>query len=93
MTKLMEWLLALSLVFAIWISFFLELVLPVWSRANKITIIATPFVLVGLFGLYCVFTIAYRVATFNDCPEAEAELKQEIKEAKADLLTMGLKVD
>lgn len=40
---------------------------------------------------YSVFTILYRVFTFNDCPEAAEEIQKQIKEAKDDLTAKGLK--
>lgn len=46
-----------------------------------------------LFQIYSVWTILYRVFTFNDCPEAAAEIQRQIKEAKADLTAKGFKFD
>lgn len=43
-----------------------------------------------IFQFYSVFTILYRVFTFNDCPEAAAEIQKQILEAKADLTAKGL---
>lgn len=37
--------------------------------------------------------IAWRVYTFNDCEEAAKELKQEIKDAKADLSKKGFRIE
>jgi dolichyl-phosphate mannosyltransferase polypeptide 3 len=34
-----------------------------------------------------------RVATFNDCEEAAAELQQQISEAREDLRSKGFKFD
>lgn len=39
------------------------------------------------------WTILYRVFTFNDCPEAAAEIQRQIKEARADLSAKGFKFD
>lgn len=43
--------------------------------------------------IYAVTTVLYRTLTFNDCKEAADELKREIKEARADLRTKGMKFD
>lgn len=43
--------------------------------------------------LYAVITVLYRTFTFNDCTEAAEELQKEIKEARADLRTKGMKFD
>lgn len=41
--------------------------------------------------VYSVFTVLYRVFTFNDCPEAAEELQRQIKEARGDLTGRGFK--
>lgn len=40
---------------------------------------------------YAVYTVLYRVFTFNDCPEAAEEIQKQIEEAKADLSSKGFK--
>lgn len=40
---------------------------------------------------YSVYTVLYRVFTFNDCPEAAEEIQKQIEEAKADLSAKGFK--
>ena len=52
-------------------------------------ILWTPLMIVVLFGFYSVLTIAYRVATFNDCEEASKELQKQIGEAREDLRRKG----
>jgi dolichyl-phosphate mannosyltransferase polypeptide 3 len=47
----------------------------------------------SLFQVISVSIIAWRVYTFNDCEEAAKELKQEIADAKADLIKKGFKLD
>lgn len=42
--------------------------------------------------IYSVFVVLYRTFTFNDCPDAAEEIQRQIKEAKADLATKGLKL-
>lgn len=44
------------------------------------------------FQIYSVYTVLYRTFTFNDCPDAADEIQRQIKEAKEDLATKGLKL-
>merc|ERR1711976_965218 len=48
-----------------------------------------PIYAVLLFGIYSVVVILYRVATFNDCPEAAEELRKQISQAKQELGAKG----
>lgn len=92
MTKLVEWLLGVSLVGAVWalVTFdLLDLSLPQTYRE-----VAWPmplYLLVSL-GCYSLAMVGYRVATFHDCDEAAKELQQQIEEAKEDLRKKGLKM-
>lgn len=43
--------------------------------------------------IYSVFTILYRVFTFNDCAEAAEEIQRQIKEARVDLQSKGFQFD
>ncbi|KAK6176695.1 hypothetical protein SNE40_014946 [Patella caerulea] len=89
--KLFQWLIGVSLFLSIWLAVLLEYVkLDIVDR-NKFTILLLPLYLIIAFGCYSVAVIGYRVATFNNCDEAADELKQQIKEARADLSTKGLK--
>lgn len=45
------------------------------------------------FGAYLLFKLGYGVFTFNDVPEAHAELMKEIDLAREDLKTKGVEVD
>lgn len=60
-------------------------------------LLITNYVLLFSYGgqqnrqFYSVFTILYRVFTFNDCPEAAEEIQKQIQEAKDDLTAKGLK--
>merc|ERR1711977_798358 len=45
------------------------------------------------FGAYLLFKLGYGVFTFNDVPQAHAELMKEIDIARADLRTKGVDVD
>lgn len=48
------------------------------------------YFLIG-FGVISVTIILYRVATFNNCIEANEELKRQIKQAQADLADKGFR--
>jgi len=93
MTKLVEWLVLLVVFASIWVAYFLPIELLKDSDPEvKSFVFWSPLIFVVAFGLISVFIIAYRVATFNDCKEAAAELKRQIEEARADLLSKGLKM-
>jgi hypothetical protein len=40
---------------------------------------------------YALGLLIFKVATFNDCPEAAAELRKEIEQARKDLVQRGFK--
>jgi len=62
------------------------------SSTNESVLLHTkllPFYgLVG-FGAVSAFIVLYRVFTFNDCPAANEELQQQIKQAHKDLKQRG----
>lgn len=92
MTKLVEWLLGVSVVLVAWavVSFdLLDLNIPDTYREMAWPM---PLYLLVSFGCYSLATVGYRVATFNDCEEAAKELQEQIKEAKKDLRKKGLKM-
>ena len=93
MTKLVEWLTGLALYFSVWYAILTGRLFADWSKQNGTLVLWFPILTLAVFGFYCVLTIAYRVATFNDCPEAAEQLKQEIDLAKEDLRKKGLKMD
>lgn len=91
MTKLMQWLLGLSLLGVVWalVSYdLLDLNLPQTFRDVAWPM---PAYLLVSFGCYSLAVIGYRVATFNDCEEASQELRRHIEEARADLRRKGLR--
>jgi len=90
MTKLAEWLTGLAVVLAIWFSVLTQNLWNLSIDYPNLTFL-WPLLLLVLFGIYSVFVICYRVATFNDCPEAADELQKQIIEAKEDLKKKGLK--
>lgn len=52
-----------------------------------------PYTALIWFGCYSLGTISINMLTFRECPEAAAELLEEIKEARADLASKGMKID
>lgn len=85
----MQWLTCFILALAVWLSFFLDYV-DMGSTAATVVLLSPVFFVVA-FGVISVAIILYRVATFNDCNEAAAELKQQIVFAKQDLQSKGFK--
>jgi dolichyl-phosphate mannosyltransferase polypeptide 3 len=63
-------------------------VVPVVCR----TVSLLPSKLIVSFGAYLLFKLGWGVFTFNDVPEAHAELMTQIKEARAELRTKGVDV-
>ncbi|TRY74319.1 hypothetical protein DNTS_032020 [Danionella cerebrum] len=92
MTKLLEWLLGVSVIGIAWglVTFdLLDLHVP--SQYKELAW-PMPVYLLVVFGCYSLATVGYRVATFNDCEDAARELQTQIKEAKVDLQKLGLKM-
>ncbi|NWH83083.1 DPM3 mannosyltransferase, partial [Piaya cayana] len=91
MTKLGQWLCGLALLGSAWAALALEapgLRLPPPFRE---ALLPLPLYLLVAFGCYSLATVGYRLATFNDCEEAAAELQEHIKEARRDLRQRGLR--
>jgi dolichyl-phosphate mannosyltransferase polypeptide 3 len=52
-----------------------------------------PFWALVSFGAYLLFKLGWGVFTFNDVPEAHAELMKEIDQARTSLRAKGVDVD
>ncbi|CAJ0948115.1 unnamed protein product [Ranitomeya imitator] len=91
MTKLVEWLLGLSLLCGVWVTLTFDLLGIAIPRACWEVVWPMPIYLLVVFGCFSLATVGYRVATFNDCEEAAHELQAQICEAKADLKRQGLR--
>jgi dolichyl-phosphate mannosyltransferase polypeptide 3 len=91
MTKLLEWVFGAGLAGLLWIAmlngYFFTFGIPFFH------VQFLPIYGVLLFGIYSVVVILYRVATFNDCPEAAEELRRQVVQAKADLSSKGIKFE
>jgi hypothetical protein len=51
-----------------------------------------PLYLIVLFGCYALCSIGYYLYVLEDCTKAHAELTEEIKVARADLIRRGVKL-
>ena len=89
MTKLVEWLTAVVLLFGIWLSVLTQNIGNFSIDYPNLTFL-WPLLLLIVFGIYSLLVICYRVVNFNDCPEAADELQKQIVEAKEDLKKKGL---
>lgn len=91
MTKFIEWLSALSLFLAVWSLTYSGSLFGPLSEEAKFQILLTPIYLLLTAGIISAGVVLYRTATFNDCPEAAAELRIQIKDAREDLISKGFK--
>lgn len=91
MTKLGQWLCALFLLGSAWAA--LALAPPALRLPGpyRQALLPLPVYLLVAFGCYSLATVGYRLATFNDCEEAAAELQHDIRAARADLQQRGLR--
>ncbi|XP_062266030.1 dolichol-phosphate mannosyltransferase subunit 3 [Platichthys flesus] len=92
MTKLLQWLLGVSLVLAAWAVVSFDLLDLRLSHTYREVAWPMPLYLLVSFGCYSLATVGYRLTTFNDCEEAAAELQEQIREAREDLRSKGLKM-
>ncbi|NP_001232741.1 dolichol-phosphate mannosyltransferase subunit 3 precursor [Taeniopygia guttata] len=92
MTKLAQWLCALALLGSAWAA--LALAPPGLQPPAPLrrALLPLPVYLLVAFGCYSLATVGYRLATFNDCEEAAAELQEHIRAARADLRRRGLRL-
>jgi len=93
MTKLMQWLLVLMVYGSLYCAVLGDVIHLDLTQNTRLGVAVSPIILIILFGVYSVVTILYRVATFNDCEDAAAELKEQIKMARDDLTAKGMKFD
>ncbi|MFT7812470.1 dolichol-phosphate mannosyltransferase subunit 3 [Arapaima gigas] len=91
MTKLLEWLLGVSVLVTAWALLTFDLLDLKLPQVYREVVWPMPVYLLVAFGCYSIATVGYRVATFNDCEEAAQELQAQIQEAKLDFKKKGLK--
>jgi len=80
------------LVTSLYLALYLELI-PLPPVVSSELIPVLPFWALVTFGAYLLFKLGWGVFTFNDVPQAHAELMKEIDEARTDLRTKGVDVD
>lgn len=110
LTKLQQWLAALSIVLAIYLAVILSD--HQFVRNWYIPLALSPVFAVVAFGvssfdanlrdtsnresihlqLYSIYAVLHGVFTFRECPEAAEEIQRQIKEARSDLKSKGLKL-
>ncbi|KAM9368526.1 dolichol-phosphate mannosyltransferase subunit 3 [Phaethornis superciliosus] len=90
MTKLVQWLCGFVLLGSAWAALVLT---PPGQLPGPLreVLLPLPLYLLVAFGCYSLATVGYRLATFNDCREAAAELQEHIRAARADLRRRGLR--
>ncbi|KAK4877954.1 hypothetical protein RN001_010460 [Aquatica leii] len=89
MTKFMEWLTVIGCVFCIWAALVTNKIETSFTRDHYTSILFSPIIALGLFGVYAVTTVLYKTFTFNNCEEAAVQLQKEIEMAKDDLKQLG----
>ncbi|KAJ1524852.1 hypothetical protein ONE63_009719 [Megalurothrips usitatus] len=90
LTKLIQWLLALAAFTGVWATLVANASQPQnYLHKHELFVLALPVILIGLFGIYAVTVVLYRVFTFNNCEEAAEELNKQIAEARKDLASKG----
>jgi len=90
MTKLAEWVFGLGLFVSTWYLIFTR---KIESSFTDSEILLAPIVLVAIIGVVLLTILIRRISTFNDCPEAAAELRKQIEQAREDLTSKGFKFD
>jgi len=80
------------LVSSLYLALYLQLI-PLPSLISEQILPVLPFWALVSFGAYLLFKLGFGIFTFNDVPEAHAELMKEIDTARADLRTLGVDVD
>ncbi|XP_003705653.1 dolichyl-phosphate mannosyltransferase subunit 3 [Megachile rotundata] len=90
MTKLMEWLLFITLFVGIWTAVITGNINSSFITEWQQVILFCPLIVLFLCGVYAAVIILYRVFTFNNCEKAAAELQEQIEEAKKDLQSKGV---
>lgn len=92
MTKLLEWLTAGVVLVSIWSAVLFGDFITL-DAETRLHILLSPIYAIIAFGLISFAIVVHRTATFNDCPEAAAELRRQIEEARKDLISKGFKFD
>ncbi|KAF7712444.1 Dolichol-phosphate mannosyltransferase subunit 3 [Penicillium ucsense] len=92
MTRAQQTVSVLLLVSSFYLSLYLGLV-PLNETVQTEIIPVLPFYAVIVFGCYLLGRLGLAIFTFNDVPEAHAELQKEIELAKVELRKGNVEVD
>ncbi|KAJ5929670.1 hypothetical protein N7454_006620 [Penicillium verhagenii] len=92
MTRAQQTISVLLLVSSLYLSLYLGLV-PLNETLQNEVIPVLPFWAVIVFGSYLLGRLGLAIFTFNDVPEAHAELQKEIELAKIELRKGNVDVD
>jgi dolichyl-phosphate mannosyltransferase polypeptide 3 len=92
MTRAQQTLSVFLLVSSLYLSLYLGLV-PLNETVQTEVIPVLPFYAVIAFGCYLLGRLGLAIFTFNDVPEAHAELQKEIELAKVELRKGNVDVD
>ena len=87
-----QYVVGLGVAAALWAALYFELIVQL-TPAVRDVVVALPCYALISFGAWSLACISYNLLTFRSCPEAAAELQQEIGAARADLKRRGLDVD
>lgn len=91
MTRAQQTISIAMLLTSIYLALFLQVV-PLPQKFQEEVVPYLPFWALISFGAYLLFSLGWGVFTFNDVPEAHAELMQQIAEARKDLTAKGVDV-
>ncbi|XP_025108058.1 dolichol-phosphate mannosyltransferase subunit 3-like [Pomacea canaliculata] len=89
--RLFRFLAAITLFLSVWLSYMTGIIPIRLSQSFSEVVTILPLYLLISFACFSLAVVGYRVATFNDCVEASAELRRQMEEAKADLRKKGFK--
>ncbi|KAJ5532144.1 hypothetical protein N7513_001473 [Penicillium frequentans] len=92
MTRAQQTISVLLLVSSLYLSLYLGLI-PLNETLQNEVIPVLPFWAVIVFGCYLLARLGLAIFTFNDVPEAHAELQKEIELAKVELRQGKVDVD
>ncbi|KAJ5389349.1 uncharacterized protein N7496_000417 [Penicillium cataractarum] len=92
MTRAQQTVSILLLVSSLYLSLYLGLV-PLNETVQTEIIPVLPFYALIVFGCYLLGRLGVAIFTFNDVPEAHAELQKEIELAKVELRKGNVEVD
>ncbi|GAB7339610.1 hypothetical protein MBLNU457_6207t1 [Dothideomycetes sp. NU457] len=92
MTKATQQITLFTILASIYAALFMNIV-PLPSTIRDDIVPVLPFWAIVSFGAFLLAKLGYNVMTFNDVPEAYAELMGEIDIAKSELRLKGVEVD